>query len=77
MSGAVPRPVGAVARKRVMASDSPRWFRTCMASALAALDNGEDLAGAPRTPADPVEAAAQIEALAGVRRLSVSRKDTP
>jgi hypothetical protein len=69
MAGAVPRPIGALARKRVLASDNARRFRTYMARALAALDNGEDLTTAPR-PTDPVEAAAQIEALASVRRLT-------
>lgn len=70
-----PRWIGAVAHARVAMSEQPRWFRTCMARALAGLDNGEEPATAPWTPADPVETAAQIEALAGVRRVNTSRRD--
>jgi hypothetical protein len=76
-SAGVPRLIGAVARARVRQSDRPLWFRTCMARTLAALDQGEDLTTAPWTAEDPVQAAAEIEVLAGLRRLSSTRKDTP
>ncbi|MEC3995248.1 hypothetical protein VSR01_17565 [Actinacidiphila sp. DG2A-62] len=70
------RLIGDVAEPRVRLSDDPRWFRTCMARALAVVDQGEDLATAVWTAVDPVQTAAEIEALAGLRRLCSTRKDT-
>jgi hypothetical protein len=71
------RRIGDVARARVRLSDDPKWFRTCMARTLSVVDQGEDLATAVWTAVDPVHTAAEIEALAGLRRLSSTRKDTP
>lgn len=67
--------VGEVAWMRVASSDEPERFRVCMARALTALDRGDDIATAAWTAADPVRLAAEIEALAGIRRLNVFRKD--
>ncbi|MGC4947797.1 hypothetical protein ACLQ2N_16570 [Streptomyces sp. DT224] len=62
-----------VAFLRVAASDDPEWFLRAMSLALSVESRGADLATAAWTTADPVRAAAEIEALAGLRRLS--RKD--
>lgn len=69
------RPIGTLARRRVRSSSEPLRFRTCMARTLAELDRGEDLATAVWTPVDPVKTAAEIEALAGVRRINMPRRD--
>jgi hypothetical protein len=70
------RLIGQAARVRVALSDRPQWFRACMARTLADIDRGEDLATAVWTAVDPVKTAAEIEALAGPRRLSPRRKDS-
>lgn len=71
-----PRRIGAVARPRVASSSRPWWFRTCMARTLADVDQGFDQAAAAWTAADPVKTAAEIEALAGLRRLALVREDS-
>ena len=68
--------IGNLARVRAQLSERPPWFRGCLTRAIAALDRGEDLATAGWSAADPVRSAAEIEALAGMRRLSSTRKDT-
>jgi rRNA maturation protein Nop10 len=72
------RPLRTVAAPRVARSESPRRFKTGMARTLAAVEQGEDLATAVWTAVDPVHTAAEIEALAGVRRLAIThaRKET-
>lgn len=72
------RTVADVAWMREVASSNPYAFRQGLARTLAALDGGEDLATAPWNALDPAQAAAEIEALAGIRRLSLLavRKDS-
>ncbi|NDK24728.1 hypothetical protein FSY75_09605 [Streptomyces sp. TR1341] len=70
------QPVGEVASMRVASSEAPDHFRACMARTLTALDQGDDVATAAWTAADPVRLAAEIEAMAGVRRLNIFRKDS-
>lgn len=62
--------VKGLADTRITTSSNPEWFLTCMDRALLALTQGGDLAGAPWTPTDPVQTAAEIEALAHRRLLS-------
>ncbi|MFJ6014537.1 hypothetical protein [Streptomyces sp. NPDC092952] len=69
------QPVGEIAWMRVASSGEPERFRACMARTLTALDQGEDIATAAWTAADPVRLAAEIEAMAGLRRLSIFQKD--
>ncbi|MBT2453331.1 hypothetical protein [Streptomyces sp. ISL-86] len=69
------RPVGVVAHARIQISDNPRRFQAGVARTLTAIDQGEDPATAGWTAVDPVKTAAEIEALAGLRRLSDTRKD--
>lgn len=71
-----PSRIGVVARQRVALSASPKWFRTSMARTLADVDRGDDLATAAWTAVDPVKTAAEIEALAGLRRLAPVREDS-
>ncbi|MFE0766132.1 hypothetical protein [Streptomyces smyrnaeus] len=69
------RPVDVVAVRRADASEHPDRFLALLDAATAALLNGSDLAAACWSNADPVRVAAEIEALAGARRLSTFRKD--
>ncbi|MFD6935306.1 hypothetical protein ACFWAP_03990 [Streptomyces goshikiensis] len=64
------RPIGVVAAERVEQSTQPARFRACMSEALKAYKAGEDLATARRCLDDPLKVAAEIEALAGLRRLA-------
>ncbi|WP_433856743.1 hypothetical protein [Streptomyces kronopolitis] len=64
-----------VAWMRVAESTAPERFLTVLGETAAALEEGADLATAAWTPDDPVRLAAEIEALAGARRLNTSRKD--
>ncbi|MFJ7592461.1 hypothetical protein ACIQZO_34850 [Streptomyces sp. NPDC097617] len=68
-----PRPIGVVAEPRIAASDQPEWFRARLSDALKAVERGDDPATAAWTATDRVGLAAEIEALAGLRRLA--RKD--
>ncbi|WP_381792833.1 hypothetical protein [Streptomyces niveus] len=68
--------IGDVARARVALSEQPGWFRTSMARTLTDVDRGQDPATAPWTAVDPVKTAAEIEALAGLRRINLHRKDS-
>ncbi|MFD3608968.1 hypothetical protein ACFWXA_13005 [Streptomyces atroolivaceus] len=70
------RPVGQVAASRRCRSEQPEKFQACMALALTAVKGGADLATSVWTAVDPVKTAAEIEALAGLRRLSACAKDT-
>ncbi|WP_434593482.1 hypothetical protein [Streptomyces sp. A5-4] len=70
------RPIGLVASQRVELSENPQRFRTSLSRTLTAIDRGEDLATAGWTAVDPVHTAAEIEALAGLRRLHAPRKDS-
>ncbi|MGW6393054.1 hypothetical protein ACWFR1_21665 [Streptomyces sp. NPDC055103] len=70
------RSVGQVARPRRCRSAQPEKFQACMARALIAVKDGADLATSVWTAVDPVKTAAEIEALAGLRRLSACPKDT-
>ncbi|MEU6929035.1 hypothetical protein AB0A05_07705 [Streptomyces sp. NPDC046374] len=70
-----PRPIGVVAEARIAASDQPARFRACMSDALKAVERGDDPATAAWTATDRVGLAAEIEALAGLRRLSSTSKD--
>lgn len=70
------RPVGQVARSRRFQSEQPAKFQVCMARALAAIRGGADLATAAWVADDPIKTAAEIEALAGLRRRSACAKDT-
>lgn len=69
------QPPGEVAWMRIASSSHPEAFRTWMARTLTALDRSEDLAAAPWSAEDPIRAAAEIEALAAMRRLNVFRED--
>lgn len=71
------RSVPDVARVRVELSDEPERFQRLLGRSVTALDQGADLATAAWTAADPVALAAEIEALAGLRRLNTFRKDAP
>lgn len=70
------RPVEDVAATRIAASSHPARYRACIQDALAAMGRGQDLGNARWTTTDPVRVAAEIEALAGARRLAHIRKDT-
>ena len=70
------QPVVDVAWLRVASSEDPDRFRACMEQTLTAVERGADVAGAPWSAADPVRLAAEIEAMAGVRRLNIFRKDS-
>lgn len=70
------RPLARVAEPRMKRSADPTKFRTAMARTLTAVVGGEDLAGARWTADDPIQLAAEIEVLAGVRRLNAFRKDS-
>ncbi|MEU1815214.1 hypothetical protein ABZ543_08445 [Streptomyces roseifaciens] len=70
-----PRPVGELAQAREELSEQPERFRSCLSAAFGDLAAGEDLATAAWTADDPVRLAAEIEALAGRRRLENLRKD--
>lgn len=70
------RPVGQVAEPRRCRSGQPEKFQACMARALTAVKGGADLATSVWTAVDPVKTAAEIEALAALRRLSACAKDT-
>ncbi|WP_439082151.1 hypothetical protein [Streptomyces sp. WL006] len=69
------RPVSQVARSRRLQSEQPAKFQMCMSRALAAIKGGADLATAAWAADDPVKTAAEIEALAGLRRRSACPKD--
>lgn len=70
------RPIGDVAGPRVQLSDNPRWFRTCMARALADIDRGEDLTTTKWPCGDPIKCAAEIEAVTGLRRLATFQESS-
>ncbi|WP_019548519.1 hypothetical protein [Streptomyces sulphureus] len=69
------RPIDVVALRRADTSEHPERFLALLDAATAALRNGKDLATAWWSNADPVRVAAEIEALAGARRLNTFRKD--
>lgn len=75
--GADLRPLAEVGWMRVASSAHPDRFRVEMARTLVALYRGDDPATTAYGVADPTQLAAEIEALAGVRRLDASRKETP
>ncbi|MCX4550535.1 MULTISPECIES: hypothetical protein [unclassified Streptomyces] len=68
------RPIGDLAWMRIASSAEPERFRACMARTLTALGQGDDIATKAWRAGDPVRLAAEIEALAGVRRLNSFRK---
>ncbi|MFD3844793.1 hypothetical protein ACFWVB_02735 [Streptomyces microflavus] len=70
------RPVHLVAESRVKASADPAAFMGCMDRTVAAMRRGEDPATAAWTAEDPVKLAAEIEALAGVRRRAMTTRAT-
>lgn len=70
------RPICDVAAERANRSEDPERFRACVAHAVTAVQKGADLATAWWDPVNPVRLAAEIEALAGLRRLRASRKDS-
>ncbi|MEV5677245.1 hypothetical protein [Streptomyces sp. NPDC052179] len=71
------RPVYDVALPRITGSSNPIAFEAALVRTAAALGRGEDLATAVWTAVDPVHTAAEIEALAARRRLTLlaPRKD--
>jgi hypothetical protein len=69
------RPIAHVAWLRIASSERPDWYRAVLSKAMAAIDDGADLATAPWSADDPVRLAAEIEALAGARRLNSYRKE--
>ncbi|WP_086777050.1 hypothetical protein [Streptomyces griseus] len=71
------RPVAEVAQKRTRCSDQPARFVTRLQHTLTQVRQGEDVTAAAWDASDPIQLAAEIEALAGLRRLSAFRKDTP
>ncbi|WNI31452.1 hypothetical protein [Streptomyces sp. ITFR-6] len=68
-------PVGDVAWLRVASSSEPERFRACMARTLTAIAQGDDVATSAWNATAPVRLAAEIEAMAGIRRLNCFRKD--
>lgn len=66
------RPVHVVAARRAAESADPLGFNACMVRAHAAVLRGEDVAGSVWTAVDPVKTAAEIEVLAGARRLALA-----
>ncbi|WP_284576642.1 hypothetical protein [Streptomyces sp. 2P-4] len=68
------RPIGDVAEPRLLLSDNPGWFMTCMNRVIVDFERGEDPATAGWTAVDPIKCAAEIEALAGIRRLAHFRE---
>ncbi|MFI9026386.1 hypothetical protein [Streptomyces sp. NPDC053560] len=71
------RSVPDVAKARIALSEDPEAFQRLMRRSMTALNRGADLATAAWTAADPVALAAEIEALAGLRRLNTCREDAP
>ncbi|MEV3895401.1 hypothetical protein [Streptomyces anulatus] len=67
-------PIGVVPLRRALASSNPDWFRTCVNRTLVDVDRGEDPATAVWTSVDAVRTAAEIETLAGLRRLATARE---
>ncbi|WP_432001541.1 hypothetical protein [Streptomyces sioyaensis] len=61
---------------RVAASGDPGRFMAVLDRTTAALEDGTDLVAAPWSAADPVQLAAEIEALAGARRLNSIRRNS-
>ncbi|MFZ3595122.1 hypothetical protein [Streptomyces sp. BH104] len=64
-----------VAWLRAAESEDPDRYLAVIGRTVAALEAGADIATQARTPHDPTDAAAEIEALAGARRLNTCRKD--
>ncbi|KPI33377.1 hypothetical protein OV450_1465 [Actinobacteria bacterium OV450] len=62
------RPIGVVAQARIAQSTRPSRFQRILSDALKAHKDGEDLATAAIDMTDPLKLAAEIEALAGLRR---------
>ncbi|UQA95730.1 hypothetical protein [Streptomyces halobius] len=69
------RPIDDVAWLRVASNEESDRYCAVLNQAMADIDDGADLATAPWSAADPVRLAAEIEALAGARRLNTFRKD--
>ncbi|MFI0827192.1 hypothetical protein ACH4Q7_22365 [Streptomyces roseolus] len=67
------RPVAQVARPRIESSDDPEWFELVMVSSQQECCDGQDLATARLDLSDPIRLAAEIEALAGCRRLAAAK----
>lgn len=61
---------------RVASSENADHFLRSMRSALSAVARGADPATAAWNADDPIRLAAEIEVLAGLRRLASLRKDT-
>ncbi|MFF4388511.1 hypothetical protein ACFY0G_17290 [Streptomyces sp. NPDC001552] len=62
------RPIRVVAERRIANSTRPARFERCMKDAITAHLDGDDLATAAIDMGDPLKLAAEIEALAGLRR---------
>ncbi|MEU2487129.1 hypothetical protein ABZ593_21280 [Streptomyces sp. NPDC012617] len=67
------RPLPEVAAPRIERSADPVGFRAHLVRSTAAVCRGEDLATAAWTADNPLQLAAEIEALAGARRLAYAR----
>lgn len=65
--------ISEVGSQRVALSASPQRFRNWLTDTLAAVARGEDPATAPWSPTDTVRIAAEIEALAGIRRINSAK----
>ncbi|MCX5326365.1 hypothetical protein [Streptomyces sp. NBC_00120] len=64
-----------VAWMRIAESTNPDYFQAVLGETTAALEKGSDLAVEAWTADDPVRLAAEIESLAGARRINTFRKD--
>ncbi|MFF4292196.1 hypothetical protein ACFY0N_00900 [Streptomyces vinaceus] len=69
------RPIGVVAQGRIAQSTRPSRFQRLLSDSLAAVQAGEDLATAAFDMEDPLKLAAEVEALAGLRRRTQIKKE--